>query len=389
MEKSEKIVDDLREQMDCLADRIADLERQLSEAKQELDSLRETKKNFQLLTETIDDVFWIYSPSTEEILYVSRAYEKIWGRSRESLYDEPRSYMSSIHPSDRPRVVEWTRDYKKEIDFRIIRPDGSIRWIRDRGFPMYDEQGNMKKAVGVASDITSLRSRIELLQRAEKLAALEHMVGFVAHEVRNPLQVLQAGIELLQNQLKGDNTKAETLGELCYGLNQLNSITSYLVDYALPIHIQPSAVAVSEVVEKAVNRISYNPKAITITKEIDSKVKMNVDKERMAQAIAHILRNAIEAMSKQGDIHIKSILSKRQDRVVLTITDSGRGVEQESLGRLTEPFYTTKRGGIGLGLSISKKIIRAHHGSMTIMSKPGKGTTVRILLPAPENHKKK
>jgi PAS domain-containing protein len=85
MEKPEKTVDDLQEQIDRFVDRIDDLERQLSETKQELDSLREIKENFQLLTETIDDVFWISSPGIKKIFYVSLAYEKIWGRSRESL----------------------------------------------------------------------------------------------------------------------------------------------------------------------------------------------------------------------------------------------------------------------------------------------------------------
>jgi two-component system cell cycle sensor histidine kinase/response regulator CckA len=379
MEKTTKTVDNLREQMDCLADRIADLERQLSEAKQELDSLRETEKNFQLLTETIDDVFWISSPGIKEIFYVSPAYEKIWGRSRESLYEEPRSYMYSIHPEDRPRVLEWTRDYEKEIDYRIIRPDGSIRWIRDRGFPLNDEHGNRIKVVGIASDITLLRGRIELLQQAEKLSALEHMVGFVAHEVRNPLQVLQAGIEHLHNQLREDKPSSEILQELRYGLDQLNKVTGYLVDYALPIRPRPSAISVSELVEEAAGRIRYDSDVITIHKELDSEVELHVDKERMAQALAHILRNATEAMPDGGEIHIKSKLTR--NRAVLTVTDSGIGIEHQNLSRLTEPFYTTKQDGTGLGLSITKKIVRAHKGSMTISSKPGKGTTVRIMLP--------
>jgi signal transduction histidine kinase len=305
---------------------------------------------------------------------------KRYGAARESLYEDPRSYMYSIHRADRPRVVEWTRDYRKEIDYRITRPDGSIRWIRDRGFPLSDEHGNRIKVVGIASDITLLRGRIELLQQAEKLAALEHMVGFVAHEVRNPLQVLQAGIEHLHNQLQEDKPSSEILQELRYGLDQLNKVTGYLIDYALPIRPRPSAISLSELVEEAIGRIKYDPDVTIIHKELDSEAELHVDKERMAQALAHILRNATEAMPDGGEIHIESTLVKR-GRVVLTITDSGIGIEHQNLGRLTEPFYTTKQDGTGLGLSITKKIVRAHKGSMTISSKPGKGTTVRLTLP--------
>ena len=135
--------------------------------------LTASEQRYRLITDNIPDVFWTITPEIDQITYVSPAYEKIWGRSCESLYASPSSFLDTIHPDDRERAIKTfneARDKKTQWAhiFRIIRPDGLIRWIEDRGFPLFDDQGNHFLTTGVAKDITGKIKAAEDLQKSEE-----------------------------------------------------------------------------------------------------------------------------------------------------------------------------------------------------------------------------
>jgi PAS domain S-box-containing protein len=379
-----KTKQELLEEIKRLRSRIAELEKVAGSCELAMLALRESEEELRLVTETIEDVFWIATPGLKEKLYVSPAYEKIWGRSKESLYEDPFSFIQSIHPDDRRRVREWTQHHEEEIEYRILRPDGSTRWIRDRGFPVYDTHGKVTKFVGVATDITDVKEKVIALKQAEKLTALEHMVAFVAHEMRNPLQVMLSGVETMENGLREDPEKLQILQELRYGIDTLGDAISYLMDYALPIHLDCSWVSVRAVVDNALAQVAPRLKNISIEKRMgDDTQKIYADREKFSKVLAHLLTNSIEAMPEGGVIRIRSRFSKNgEDRVRITIADTGRGIRPEDLERVMEPFFTTKPEGTGLGLSVSSKIIQAHKGTLTITSEIDKGATVKIVLPA-------
>src|SRR5262245_8445840 len=127
-------------------------------------ALRESEERFRQIAETIDEVFWVTSPDKNSMLYVSPAYEKIWGRPCADLYANPRNWLAAIHPDDRDRVIHaaLTRQGDGTYDelYRIVRPDGSERWIRDRAFPIHDDAGAITRIVGLASDSTD-RKHVE------------------------------------------------------------------------------------------------------------------------------------------------------------------------------------------------------------------------------------
>jgi PAS domain S-box-containing protein len=140
----------------------------IEDRKRAEDALRESEKKFRQLAENIREVFWMTTPAMDEFLYVSPAYENIWGRSLESLRQSPRSFIEAIHSEDRERVVSiiergWERGF--EVEYRIVRPDGSMRWIRDSGVPVTDESGKVYRIAGVAEDITE-RKQTENALRA-------------------------------------------------------------------------------------------------------------------------------------------------------------------------------------------------------------------------------
>lgn len=132
------------------------------------EALRQSEENFRLINENIQDVFWMSTPSLDEIIYISPAYEELWGRTRDSLYASPRSFLDAIHPEDREKAIAMAghaRGIPWNSEYRVIRPDGSIRWIQDRGFPIRDDQGNLRLVTGVATDITERRRTEEAFRK--------------------------------------------------------------------------------------------------------------------------------------------------------------------------------------------------------------------------------
>ena len=147
----------------------------ITEGKRAEEVLRENQERFRQVTENIGEVFWMSSLDKNRMMYISPAYETIWGRSCKSLYEQPTSWLDAIHPTDRERVrlAALEKQIRGEYDeeYRIIRRDGSIRWIRDRAFPVRDEVGEVYRIVGVAADITDRKQAEEAIQQANKRLA--------------------------------------------------------------------------------------------------------------------------------------------------------------------------------------------------------------------------
>jgi PAS domain S-box-containing protein len=151
--------------------------RDITERKRSEQQLRESEERFRLLTETIDEVFWITDPNLPPRHYVSPAYERIWGRSRQDLFAEPGAFLRSVHPDDRERVAAMlssrSRSQPYELEYRIVRPDGSERWILDRGFPTGQPSASLAGFAGVAQDVTDRRlSEVRLRDSEERYRTL-------------------------------------------------------------------------------------------------------------------------------------------------------------------------------------------------------------------------
>jgi len=167
--------------------------RDITQSKQVQESLQASEERFRQLADHIHEVFWMSNADKSEIIYVSPAYEEIWGQPCTSLYASPRNWIQAVHPDDRQRVLEnaLTKQATAEYDetYRIIRPDGSIRWIQDRAFPICDAAGNIYRIVGIADDITRRKQAWDALGESEARkkaimqAALDGIITF-DHEGR-------------------------------------------------------------------------------------------------------------------------------------------------------------------------------------------------------------
>ena len=170
-------------------DNVQGIVRDISDRKKAQEVLTESEERFRQLAENIKEVFWLTDPSKNEMLYVSPAYEEIWGRSCQSLYASPRTWLEAIHPEDRARVLEAAiarqarGDYNEE--YRIVRTDGSIRWIRDRAFPVLDPLGTVYRIAGVAEDITDSKAQQDKIARLTRIYAVLSGVNALIVRVRD------------------------------------------------------------------------------------------------------------------------------------------------------------------------------------------------------------
>lgn len=164
--------------------------------------VRERDELFRQMAENIVEVFWISSPDKQKLIYISPGYEKIWGRTCASLYQHPISWLDAIHPEDRERVrlaaMQKQISGAYDEEYRIIRPDGELRWISDRAYPVRNHQGEIYRIVGVAADITQRRQAEEMLQRTNR--QLAELNASLEERVRSRTLELQAVIDQLRHE---------------------------------------------------------------------------------------------------------------------------------------------------------------------------------------------
>jgi PAS domain S-box-containing protein len=193
------------------------LARDITARKRAEGELRESEERFRQLAETIRQVIWMTTPDKNRMIYISPAYEEIWGRSRESLYASPRSWLEAIHPADRDRVLEaaLTKQAAGAYDeeYRIVRPDGTIRWIQDRAFPIRDRHGTIYRIAGIAEDISDRKRAEEAIRTAhdelerrvrERTVELSQAVTLLQWEIaerkRTEEQLQQSQVQLAEAQ---------------------------------------------------------------------------------------------------------------------------------------------------------------------------------------------
>jgi PAS domain S-box-containing protein len=217
--------------------------RDITDRKKAEHALRESETRFRQLVENLNEVFWISDRTGTIPLYISPAYERIWGRSCDSLYAAPTSWREQIHPADRARMEPtFSSDpgCTQGYTYRIVRADGSIRWIRDRGFPVRDETGNIVRFAGIAEDITAMKSVEEELQRVnEELRDLsrrlfevrdqerQHLARELHDEIGQALTVAKINVASLEAARNGERSPriSETTALLDKLLRQVRQIS--------------------------------------------------------------------------------------------------------------------------------------------------------------------
>lgn len=382
-----------------LLSEVAELVRFLFREARTQEKLKRSETMFRQFAEHIDSVFWMTDPKKNQMIYVSPAYEKVWGRSRESLYSEPLSFVDAIHDEDRERVVkaileQSTRPYE-EI-YRVVRPDGTVRWVKDRGFMIRNEIGEVYRIVGIAEDISALTEARTQLERTQeqvianaKFAALGEMASGIAHEINNPLAVIH-GLALQMKEMgkaRGDVAKVqqslETIEKMA---NRIAGIVRGLRTFSRKTELDPMVEAdlISIVKETlAICVATFGRSGVELAVEIEpDSIPVRCRPSEISQVLLNLLNNAFDALESSEQKWIRIGAKVWNERVVVSVEDGGTGVSREIGEKIFQPFFTTKEvgKGTGLGLSISKGIIEAH-GGILYWDPESKHTRFVIELP--------
>jgi signal transduction histidine kinase len=220
----------------------------------------------------------------------------------------------------------------------------------------------------------------ERLVRRERLAVLGQMAGSVSHELRNPLAVISNVVYLLQTIIPdADETARESLDMLSSQTQNMQKIISDLLDFSRTRSPDREETAVSALVAHVLEKQPV-PENVQVSARIPPGLPpVYVDPRQMEQVLQNLVTNACQAMPEGGHVSISARLE--QDEVALCVTDTGHGMSKETVKKVFEPLFTTKKRGIGLGLALSRNLVEANGGRIQVESEEGKGSAFTVLLP--------
>jgi len=216
-------------------------------------------------------------------------------------------------------------------------------------------------------------------RESEKLVVIGKMAASVGHEIKNPLSSLRGFTQLQKEKYVDDKVYEHMIDEI----EHINNMISELMVMATCKPSTYSSYLIEEIVSNALKEMSaeINRKQLYLIYDVaPDQIKIDCDHRKLKGVFLYIIKNAIEAMEHGGTLQIY-INKRNEDGVIVSIVDNGCGVQEENLQRITEAFYTTKKNGIGLGLTVACKIIEEHDGKIHITSKRNVGTKVDIILP--------
>ena len=363
--------------------------------------LREREELFRQVVETIREVFWMTDAARTRVLYISPSYEAVWGRSCASLYRAPGSWLEAVHAGDRRQVAEAvaTKQVGGTFDevYRVVRPDGSVRWVHDKAFPVV-EAGVVTRLVGLAEDITDRKELEERFLRAQRLEAVGTLAGGVAHDLNNILTPILMVASLLKPKLS-DPDDVGLLTLMADGAKRGANIIRQLLTFSRGVEGKRGPVQPNELIGEmlAIMRETF-PRELVLVGEFPPDVRaVDGDATQIHQVLMNLCVNARDAMSAGGTLTLSAgnialsdadLVGHPRARagnfVRLDVADTGHGIPPEILPRIFEPFYTTKEvgKGTGLGLSTVLGIVTSYGGFVTVDTEAGRGSAFHVFLPA-------
>jgi PAS domain S-box-containing protein len=353
--------------------------------------LRASEEKFREMAEHIDQVFWITTPDLAKILYISPGYEKIWGRSPAELAEHPESWAESIHPDDRERVWKLASNHhvtgEYQATYRIIRPDGSLRWVFDHGKGIRNEKGEVIRLVGSVVDITALKAVEEELIRSNE--ELQRFAYVASHDLQEPLRSVSSFLQLLQRKYQGrlDSDADEYIGFAVDGAHRMKRLIGDLLAYSR-IDNQakpPEPAALDSALDVALENLkgAIQESGAAIVRDPLPTVK--VDEAQLAQVFQNLIGNAIKFRGERA-LEIRIGAEKTDSGWTVHVRDNGIGIESQYAERIFVIFqrlHGQKYPGSGIGLTICKKIVERHQGRIRMESAPGEGTAFYFTLPDP------
>ena len=360
----------------------------------------QSEERFRQLAENIDQVFWMLDIGTNQVLYVSPAFERVWGSSNSALYRDRNWLAQTVHPEDKDRFAAFFEKIGSgscEECYRVVRPDGGVRWIHDRAFVVRNPDGEPYRVAGIAEDITAQRELEEQLSHTNKMEAVGRLAGGVAHDFNNLLTIIGGYSQMLVESALAGDPRRDKLEQILNAANRASLLTKQLLAFSRRQVLQPRLVNVNNLVtnmEAMLGRIIGEQ--ITIETALDPELGLiKADPHQLEQVVMNLAVNARDAMPNGGLFRIETTMpaavrstngespDESGRRVRLSISDTGCGMDERIRERAFEPFFTTKGigKGTGLGLSTVYGIVHQNQGTVHVSSRPGQGTVFELYFP--------
>ena len=369
--------------------------------------LSEREELYRLISENAEDLIAVIDVQGRR-LYNSPGYQKVFGYTHKELQGVP--IIDQIHPDDAKRVVEardqaFATDTSVRVEYRFQHKNGDWRILESTGSPVQNGSGQSKKLIVVSRDITDrkhaeemLRQREEQLRQAQKMEAVGRLSGGIAHDFNNLLGVIIGYSEDIEVRTSHGDPLRKSAQEILKAAQRAASLTQQLLAFSRQQVLQPGVLPLNLLVSDMGKMLQRLIGAhIDLTTKLDPAVgRIKADQSQIEQVIVNLVVNARDAMPEGGMLLIETAsvyLNESQARglpfllpgphVVLTVTDTGIGMDEETQKHIFEPFFTTKETGkgTGLGLATVYGVVKQSGGIVGVHSRPGKGSTFKIYLP--------
>ncbi len=369
--------------------------RDVSLRTQAMQELREREDHLEHVVDSLQDVVWSISSAGDRVLYVNPAWERVFGRSLEELQRNPGLWLDTIHAEDRElakaSLAALLADDHLDLEYRIVRPDGTIRWVSDHAVLVRDAKGEPLRIDGVGRDITR---RKEAAERQNMLmhdlkAANEELKNFayvVSHDLKAPLRAIGSLAEWIatDNADKFDAESREHLRLLIGRVHRMDALIDGILEYSRVgrLHEGRTDIDLERLVHEVVDSLAPPPH---IRIEIDTPLPMlNAERTRIQQVFQNLVSNAIKYMDKpEGEVHIGCLDEGAQWKFY--VRDTGSGIEKRHFERIFQLFQTLaprdRVESTGVGLTVVKKIIDMHGGKIWLESEITQGSCFYFTLP--------
>ena len=339
------------------------------------------------------------------INYVNDEFCRVSKYSRDELLGQDHRIINSgYHPKDYIRNL-WTTIASGKVwkgDFRNRAKDGSIYWVDTTIVPFLNAEGKPYQYISIRHEITKLKQAEEKilhqaaeLKRAAQLSFVGELAAGLAHEIKNPLAGIQGTVDILIRRREVSDPETEALKAIRHEVERIDGTVRALLDRARPRALNPARTSLTELTLRAVS-IGRAQATIAATGERlvhiefvppPDDIVLSADAAQIEDAVLNLIINAIEAVEDVGRVAISIRRVENDDEAetaeeaVIEVSDDGRGISEEDLTRIFHPFFTTTKGGTGLGLPAVRRIVHAHGGRVEAKSTLGEGSAFSIHLP--------
>ena len=365
-------------------------------------ALRESKERIDLATKAAGLVVWTWDIPRDEV-WLSNKDRALFGFSQGEKLTAER-IRSVVHPEDRQLVRQLSEDALRtgeeiETQYRVLLPDGRVRWVTRRGRVEFDADGKPFRERGVLMDITKRKqAELEAARQRNELAHLSRVTtmgelsGSLAHELNRPLGAILSNAQAAQRMLANGGVDVAEFREI---LNDIVSENKHAAEVIRRLRlwlqkreVQQHSLHINKVVRDVLKLIRTD--LISQNVSVDTELARNLpivtgDPVQLQQVLVNLVVNACDAMAncdtRERRLRIRTGLENGGGAVIVSVTDGGGGIQVKEVEQMFEPFFTTKAKGMGLGLSVCRTLIAAHRGKLWATNNAERGATFHFTLP--------